>query len=803
MQRIGRTARKRNGQVIVLATEGKELSMSKDLIYSKDQMNKSLSRNNDISKYLYKGPRLFPKDFNPDCIELRFIINNEVEEPEETKNDKKKKGRKPTTRSKKLDVAAKNSKESITNYLKPVQSKSTISSVEEEVRNVAEQIVKINDEEVVVIDDEIEQPVNNNNFSIEEIIQKYKTSIEELKKENGMIVSNYMSDYIENFVDKEILLMSNYLENLNTSPNEKYENFELELGEIDLSLIKPAQNSPQKMSPIRVNLDQSMDVFKSPLKISEKPLNQKTPLISSPFPLNFAGFQNSSTPIRSNGLQNENSLRKSLSRFKASSINSPNVPEPQPVIKNKFDFLGIMSIEDIFEGCDSHFDYNSTSKLTEKVQNSPTIPDDVIECSQEEKKNERNFLKNLKISDINDIFDSSCEQQSMRNVQNNAEDENSNSSDKTQIYDVEEEIAKIEITNNSIIESSLSPQNGNDIGNDTQYYDVNEALAKLEESFENSQKENVRKIQTDSYLIKTETKPNLSKLKNFMQNSNKNTQMNILRNYNRETTIKEIEDIETQVLEEPINFEIENNETQIVDERCSTPTNQDIILSSNESTPDLAPNFKSRPNGQFLTSPVTTRLNLDSTSTPETVVKFKEPRKKTIRPRQRLHNSFLETQAAADDTASSDEHHDELDGSLADFVCNDSVHDNTRMYAKYVKSLNSPSAARNGRFVLRQLQPANISDIYSQFPQAEEDQESDSDSMGSFIVEDEEHDVLSEIDELELAEQMLKEKRRKRRMKQDIDTNKKKRKIIMADSDSSDDEDELEKLRKEVFANPD
>lgn len=76
VQRIGRTGRRREGTVLMLVTEGKEQSILKEVLATKDSTNKQIMYSTEISDMMYKSPRLIPMEFNPKCIEVFIKIEN-------------------------------------------------------------------------------------------------------------------------------------------------------------------------------------------------------------------------------------------------------------------------------------------------------------------------------------------------------------------------------------------------------------------------------------------------------------------------------------------------------------------------------------------------------------------------------------------------------------------------------------------------------------------------------------------------------------------------------------------------------
>lgn len=820
------------------------MAISRDLLYSKDQMNKSMSRNmnNEISKYYYKAAKLFPKDFNPKCIEMKFIIPNEDNEDEEVETAEKKPKRKYTRKQTgiKNNVEPKNSKEAITNYLKPDsrRSKKSLEAKNNEsmkVEDVPEVIPQIEEVEDFINLDEIDDPQEvlndplkpaNRDINYNEVLDKYKASVNELIEANGIKEGSVLKVFIDQHAEKEINTFMNLLTFFNEPVKEKTEKFVLDPGDIDLTLMEPdestdqkiiernerlKQNKKTKFMPVISKFNESNDILKSPEKSPE--LKPQEFNFNSPLPIKFQDLRNSSTPIisrhfspristispRLQNFANKFSPKPASPLVRQSTNLQKTVEQPQkdaskPAIQNelkvsvnddikkKFDFLGIMSIEDIFEGCDSQMDYNNiskwtenASKCTENIQKSPN-KDEVIYSSDDEP-TANNILKKFNIRNINDLFDSSNEDKSLKDMEGdiflNDEEALSLESDKTQVYDVDEEVARIEESNRLLDESRLFLPAKMEFSDD--------------EVIESSQKENFIQPTTshdDSFLKKTTSKPNLSKL---MQSFQSNSILTAKAQDNQSLLISQIptQKVSTQI-------------------RFKTPPPQEITIRSNESTPELS-NKSSFYQKNQAASPITSRPIDNHLETIKANFKTPPVRRRNLRRKKMPHSSFLQTQAGVDDHyASSDEQDEILDTSLNEFVCNESVpHDDTMMHARYLKSLQSPSAARNGRFVLRQLQPANLSDIYSQMPHEDDTYDDSDNSMDSFIVDGEDESVESEIDELELAEKMLIEKRRKRKLKQNNGEQRKKRKIVVADSESSDGSDELEKLRNEVLANPD
>ncbi|XP_068145713.1 DEAD-box ATP-dependent DNA helicase Fancm [Drosophila tropicalis] len=70
VQRIGRTGRKKNGQVVMLATEGREQQMLKDVLANREQTNRKMLNSSVVMRSLYEqNPRMIPQQLHPKCEE--------------------------------------------------------------------------------------------------------------------------------------------------------------------------------------------------------------------------------------------------------------------------------------------------------------------------------------------------------------------------------------------------------------------------------------------------------------------------------------------------------------------------------------------------------------------------------------------------------------------------------------------------------------------------------------------------------------------------------------------------------------
>lgn len=133
VQRIGRTGRKRDGQVLMLVTEGREQKLLADVLASRDVTNERLADSAALQAVMVPSPRMVPTEFNPKCIET-FIkimgVQPLTKEGEETtsgfedgvQRTEKQKGRKPRVQSKIKGV------QDVRQFFKPVNA-ATLESI--------------------------------------------------------------------------------------------------------------------------------------------------------------------------------------------------------------------------------------------------------------------------------------------------------------------------------------------------------------------------------------------------------------------------------------------------------------------------------------------------------------------------------------------------------------------------------------------------------------------------------------------------------------------------------------------------
>lgn len=815
VQRIGRTGRKRKGKVIILATEGKEEQVVKDVIGSKDKMNKSIHSNKEITKNLYRNsPRLVPGNFMPKCVETKFNIPEaEVEAKPARKTKKAVSKKKPVTPAVTRSIAS---------HFKAMEK-------------------KLSDDNAVTnetVGDEAVNVVQNDVPKLEVAVPSIPTTViaelnrarENFRKEFDVIMNKideddeFVVDHLKLSNEKDLRLMDDLIELLLDSvavdDASMTLNDDILLEESIKVKIKPAlppafTSTPEQIKPNQSQLDEDFDSesrygnqfsipepFNTPFKNS--PFNRilnstSTPLSTIPnlkrnsktkklqiedSPL-IKAFEkqrslSSSTPVTTRSTSSIQSVTRDLTTTSSTSHASKTQE------KSALEFFGLTSIEDIFEGLDEASVAESVAHKTESSVISGNsiahlldgdddflldIVDEVVESSVLDEspslhKNKKDVKKVDEKLDFNidEIFGSS--NGSLGELENNIVDLPSDFSQTTECNEPEvEEVMKenvnpVMIVNSVHIVPQVSPKKP----------------------------------------LPMQSRPNFARLMNALKSP------------------KFLTSPENKILQPSIvsrqNNGIDSNNSRGLTANVGSPSPL-IFSKSPMATPKITNFLVPTPStsAQFQ-SPLTSRVKktppastsrqqeasiaisddeiLDQTRTP-----FALPIRKKIS-RKRKRNDFLDTQCGVEGDDSSDDDDDEtLDGFIANnTTMSDGDDDQVDMQAKYLESLNSPMAKRQGNFKMPQLLPqVNMSAIFSQAPQEDDDW----DLMDSFVVHDDDHAIDSEMDELEMAEQILKEKRKRaQRQKNGL-----KRRKVVRSLESSDDEDELGELRKQLSSNPD
>lgn len=78
IQRMGRTGRKREGQVVVLVTEGKEQQTLNDCFFHKNHMKNWAGSKELMKQFFVQSPRMVPKEINPKCMKMSITVTKQT-----------------------------------------------------------------------------------------------------------------------------------------------------------------------------------------------------------------------------------------------------------------------------------------------------------------------------------------------------------------------------------------------------------------------------------------------------------------------------------------------------------------------------------------------------------------------------------------------------------------------------------------------------------------------------------------------------------------------------------------------------
>lgn len=798
VQRCGRTGRKREGKVLVLIAEGEADSIS-DIQKTTAKMNKSISCNKDIANSLYKfNPKLIPKEAKPTCVETKFVIP-EIEDNAENK--------KKSTRKK--SPVKKPTKSTILSHFQPATA---INSIEE--LNINEVINRCHDTDLI----QIELHENQLKKELGRLKQRFKMQFDALI---GTVDGfDYIKDLLKLMEKNDLQIMNSlesfYSQNETNSDDEFLHRIQVTVDEFggnhsEVSMLFPSMSHKQDFNnsfiptqpdpqlelesrytnqfsiselcftPLKEGLmskknrllDSSVKSLSTPMKQLQNKKRTltsavKTPLSAENSPL-IRAFQNqkrlsASTPI--DNKHTPSTSRKSIAQLTNAHTEMQLTANPSPR-----EFFGRTTIDDIFDGFGSDdeapnaIEPESAKALEVQTNKIPEIDpvaklldednDILLDIPLDEQIVESSICEEFhyvrrpkrKINDLtieppvwnlDDVF---AENDEPMAHEKNIEDLPSDSSAKTEIYDPNEAVLVIDDLKQSRTSISPSARNENDV------VIISSPLY--------------------SPPVAKQMRPNFSKLLNALKSPNfmsPQQPTKVLQTHNLNTSpISSTSAIRHDLIANTTKTKFDESEDLSM-----------LILDDDDDDDEPASQ-----NTSSFTLPI---------------------RRKTIRKRKRAQNRFIHTQAGVEGSHSSDECDDDemLDGFITNETHfgsqNDATHVEVDMEAKYLKSLQSPSVRQNGKFKIPQLQAANISDIYSQMP-AEEDDDDDYD-IGSFIVDNNLTEELdSEPDELEIAERILKEKRRKQKLMKQCGGVKRRRVVRSVDT-SSDEDEQTKQLRK-------
>lgn len=781
VQRIGRTGRKRNGKVIILAAEGKEEELIREVIATKDKMNKSIHSNKEITKNLYKNsPRLVPKDFMPKCVETKFKIPEVEVEVKAKKPLKKGKNAGPITRS-----AA-----SITSHFKPVK----LTAMEEILDNNdlvdddPEAYMEVPEPVFAVEPKTSFTPVEPTKFSLHKIKQEFRAEIK-LILDNGP-KNDFLPSFIEMSCERDLKSLDKLVQRSH-SPQIDEVSFDSNL-QID-DLLQTSMDSDIAVPASPEKLPESQNIFDSqnkPFEVESRYGNQftvpeqfNTPFISSPFqPVNrILDSTLKSTPmkptLKKKSPFEDSPLLKAFDRQTnlststpvtsriAQSIQTPVLMSKPSTSRRKFtknaeksalEFFGLASVDDIFEGMD---DDDSVRESRREPSEPPPAPK---ENFAELLDDDNDFLLDIPLEE--DVVESSLvlvpsppKTKKIRRAPKKSDDWE---------IDLDAVFAPTEDLNVNITNSQRA----------TETSEIEKENSKaLETMKENIDAMNCAIVVDPPSPEKSpqRLRPNFAKLINALKSSNFLSP--------EPTNVQQFKSpITTSKVRKPV--------TPLV-----TPKITSFLVPSPSPSTSMHTPIRSRVRKLIKPSRIKDTIQVDSDDELPTT-SFALPIRKHIS-KKRKRNDFVCTQAEVDGDESSDE---DVDESLDGFIANETVDltqdDSVDMQAKYLESLRSPSVRRNDFKILKlPPPPQSISMIFSQVPQEDDEWE-----MDSFIVDNDEHTLDSQVDDLEIAERILKEKRKQKQRR----NNGAKRRKVVKRVDSSDEDEELKRMREEVNSAP-
>ena len=767
VQRIGRTGRARQGKVIMLASEGKELSMIQDVLNSKDKLNNHIANNRDIKNCMYRNSkRLVPSSYNPVCLESFFKI------PETVAIEGSAKKKKAVTRS--------------------------------NTKGIRKHFFTVNAEEPAAVDDH-----NDNDDVILDLpttIEIEKTTEEELKEAEENFFSELIKIFgslenVKKMLNIKSLLHAKDVHQLNIMKESKM------VENIDEGFVKQVKNTMRELNDKQTPVKDKQEVVKMlheeesqqpVLYIENESRYDNTSSFSTPFlscqkmnkVLNTTGSSGKLTPTPKKRLTPGKIIKSSkdsplIRAFERSALKSAASSTPVTSrsfvdaipstskttldnlsfkkvceVKETLHAFGLNSIDDIFADYDDDSFVPASEIVTSEVSSS-LVPH-VVQTS----------------SHIEDVIESSQPFESFM-LKRRTYGSNKGNAPKKQKLDCVWDLDDIFSDNDDSIKEL-------DKGG---LLEVQTWSQRSPEVVHLSQKENVADTSKVIYsntnsttpLTVQKKRPNFAKLLSSKKSPILHTTTKILSPENGNITCynspktSRIVDLTKYCF----NSQAPSNNCEV---KLKSP------IAATQSPIGIFPGGRNM-------------VNIIDSSEEEDDKSFEIAQeslkiKKTIAQKKKRSAAvaFIDYEAGVSGNESSDEDdHEDLEGFIAH--TQHSVLDQTGvdMQAKYLQSIRSP-LARNGAFKLPQRIPSPTFPIYSQVPHNDDD-EYDSE-MDSFIVDNCDETIPEEEDELEIAEAILKAKRRAKK------TAIKKRKVLRP-TDSSDEDQDLQMLRNQLNSKPD
>lgn len=812
VQRIGRTGRKRNGKVLMLVTEGKEEEALMSVIETKKKLNKSIASSNLVKDALYKAsPRLIPLYCLPRCIETKMNIPEKQEVVEETK--------KPTKKSKKTKSAG---TASIASHFR----KLTVPKDEEmEIEAATETVPKISD----AIDENFNQIKHEFDLKFTEIVSK-------ISKHDDMLISNL------NWRRDQDLIVFEKMKKMFSEPTIDT----ADIPELNFDILNTSLPPWEGMESCDVvsSLTDSVNFSKNPFYVCES--RYPSQLNHQELPDAYAQFKQPQSTPTTTGLTSNVKLRTSTPSHPSTSTpltsrtkkrSSVVVAGESPLLKafEKQREMSKISPSATTPRCVAHpttiintsnshafpreietNDFAGSAVIASSISSTATKNDVTVSTNgsvrprSRQQRKEKTLFEFFNLKSIDDIFAGIDSDSVEQEQEDNTPDIIPSSQPSERMTNVEVELFGEEIEEDNYL-MQIPEITGSNHSN------VNAVASAAPKP---SQSECTTPSSSHARKTRKRKNPNFEldfNIDEMFGNASGDHSSQKENSPNNHVSSTKAAGVEAEAIEitsptcspqkrmKPNFAKLTNalrtpNFLAMLNEADNNADRNDIstvkVSRVDSSLPHCSKVLESPRNRTVKDSTVINNSDNESST-------FVSPVVRKAKNRKRLRRDFLDTQAAVDGTDTEDE--DEIDESMVDFVVDESLlenEDRVDMQARYLESLRSPSARQNGIFKMpRRPAMFNNVNVFSQDPNLDMVDDDDDDEMDSFIVSNsqvEEHNET--LDELEIAERILKEKRKNARLaKKGI----KRRKIIRIDDGSSDEDDELQQLRRQLENNPD
>uniref|UniRef100_A0A336MNY2 CSON002603 protein n=1 Tax=Culicoides sonorensis TaxID=179676 RepID=A0A336MNY2_CULSO len=805
VQRIGRTGRKQQGNVLMLVSEGREHDNLKNVLKSKDKTTQKLCNKKETEWFLYKNsPRLVPPEFSPACMEVCFDVKRKesVDIPSTRKGQgtNKRKNKENSLKPSKI-VRNKAPAVDMRTFFKPLDTSVTFDDNLQNNTSNDTSIASSPKTNRIIAKPKFPNSSNHSmmNFTLDESKTKSKTPSKKNDAEWEFIEEAQISLKRRKFkkkldyaTDREILdcsmITNEMITYLLTKPNADHkkptkelqaqiknkanENFDEKRVKTLLDCVKNFETilKNEELENDDINFDESQSSFNfdcatdnftstsfidSNFDLNE-PSRYYNPIIDTPQYETFDPKINKiteSTPIRTKFLETPSTSKSILTskisdnvaKFTTTKINE------QEVLNS----LGLKSLDDLF----SDDDFEDEPEITSKKIDSPKPSPKVI--STETIRVESKFQQKLEFVDLDNIFGSS-DDDLFEDIGDNFKFELKNNSRDENVLKEEEELS--EKLNTSVPENILDNVNSNHV------------IQHRNKSPDNLLEKSISRLNSSlseflaNELLELEKEPKSEKSRTSFNTSTPKLQKRITTPEKTHIKSQQPNQTSPSLFSGRFSSKIKTSNTTLVSKSAANGTPKASCkksLAISPMTQIIRPVARNKRFRKILS-------DSEDESEPKTIFEDKHQSKKikldtkpkTRTKKSRGHCTFLDDQAegSGDDSEYEDSHNMTGFSELDSFVVENETFNETigaNIYAKYVESTKSP---RNlGRFKIpQQLKPFNQAEIFSQAVPVEASQYLND----SFVCEEEEDDgVDMEVDELEIAEAILAAEKRKKRKK--------------------------------------